>query len=79
VCSNIPSLCEAVGNAALLFNSEDPAAIAAALERILQDKKLRINLKDQGFRRAAELPWRLAAEKTMSLYKRVASQATPIR
>jgi glycosyltransferase involved in cell wall biosynthesis len=80
VCSNIPSLCEAVGNAALLFNSEDPAAIAAALERILQDEKLRTNLRDQGFRRAAELPWSLAAEKTMSLYRRAAShKATPIR
>jgi alpha-1,3-rhamnosyl/mannosyltransferase len=72
-CSRIPSLIEAAAEAALLFNEKDPASIAAALERILHDEKLRMELRDRGFRRSAELSWSLAAQKTGFLYRRAAN------
>ena len=72
-CSNIPSLCEAAGDAALFFNTKDPASVAAALERILRDEKLRAYLQDRGFHRSAELSWNLAAQKTRFLYRRAAN------
>jgi len=69
-CSNIPALCETVGDAALFFNPENSNSIAAALERILQDEKLRGDLKDRGLRRSAEMSWETAVQKTRSLYRR---------
>jgi len=72
-CSNIPSLIEVAGEAALFFNPEDPASITAALERVLHDEKLRVNLQERGFQRSSELSWNLAAQKTRFLYRRAAN------
>jgi len=72
-CSNIAGLCEAVGDAALFFSATDPGSIAAGIERILQDEKLRSDLQSRGFRRAAELSWNAAAQKTMDLYRLAAN------
>ncbi len=69
-CSNIPSLCEIAGDAALFFDPKDPVSIAAALERISEDETLRADLRAKGLRRAAEMSWSLAARKTMDLYRR---------
>jgi glycosyltransferase involved in cell wall biosynthesis len=68
-CSNISSLMEVAGDAALFFNANDPDCITAALERILRDEKLRVDLQDRGFHRSAELSWSLAAQKTRFLYR----------
>lgn len=72
-CSSIPSLVEAAGDAALYFNPNDTASITAALERILHDEKLRIYLKERGFRRSSELSWNDAAQRTRFLYRRAAN------
>ena len=72
-CSSIPSLVEVAGDAALFFNPKDPASITAALERILHDERLRVDLKDKGFHRSAELSWNVAAQKTRFLYRRAAN------
>jgi glycosyltransferase involved in cell wall biosynthesis len=72
-CSNIPSLCEAVGDAALLFDPKDPASIALALERVSEDEAMRSELQSRGYRRAAEASWNQAAQKTIDLYRRVAN------
>jgi glycosyltransferase involved in cell wall biosynthesis len=73
-CSNISSLREAVGSAALLFDPQDSTSIVDAVERILYDEKLRGDLQDRGFRRAAKLSWKLAAEKTLNLYRQAANR-----
>ena len=73
-CSNIPSLAEVAGDAALFFNPKDPSSITAAIERILHDEKLRAHLQDRGFHRSAELSWKAAAQKTRFLYRRAANQ-----
>ena len=67
-CSDIPSLRETVGDAALLFDPNDPASIAEAIERLLGDKDTRATLKARGFQRASELNWTLAAQKTLEVY-----------
>ncbi len=72
-CSNIPSLVEVAGDAALFFTPKEPASITAALERILHDEKLRVHLQDRGFHRSAELSWSVAAQKTRFLYRRAAN------
>jgi len=68
VCSDIASLRETVGDAALLFDSEDSEACAGAIERILTDADLRSDLRGRGLRRAAELPWHRAARQTLEIY-----------
>jgi alpha-1,3-rhamnosyl/mannosyltransferase len=73
-CSDIPSLRETTGGAALLFNPGDSASITDAIERILQDNKLRANLKDRGLRRSAEFSWSTAAQKTEFVYTRVVNR-----
>ena len=73
VCSDIPSLRETTGDAALRFDPGNTDSIAASLERIVQDSKLRTVLKDRGFRHSAEYSWEKAAEKTVSIYRRVAN------
>jgi alpha-1,3-rhamnosyl/mannosyltransferase len=69
-CSDIPSLREVTGGAALLFNASSPPEIAAALERVLEDKDLREDLRARGLKRAAELTWDIAARKTLDIYHR---------
>jgi glycosyltransferase involved in cell wall biosynthesis len=71
-CSSIPCLSETVGNSALLFDAEDPASIAAAIERLINDERLRTELQERGFRRATEMSWDNTARETLDLYKRVA-------
>jgi glycosyltransferase involved in cell wall biosynthesis len=70
-CSNIPSLKETAGDAALFFDPGDCASIADALERILTDPSLRAELRACGLRRAAELSWDTAAQKTLDILTRV--------
>jgi alpha-1,3-rhamnosyl/mannosyltransferase len=71
-CSDIPSLRETAGDAALLFDPEKPDSIAGAIERLLDDGSLRTDLCGRGLRRAAELSWDRAAQQTLEIYHRAA-------
>jgi glycosyltransferase involved in cell wall biosynthesis len=53
LCSNVTSLPEIAGGAALLFDPQSPAAIAGAIARIESDGALREQLIQDGLRRAA--------------------------
>jgi glycosyltransferase involved in cell wall biosynthesis len=69
-CSNTSSLPEVAGDAALLFDPADEAAIAAALTRLLTDPKLRERLIELGFARAREFTWQRTARLTLDSYAR---------
>ena len=62
---------EACGGAALLVDPEDPAALAAALERAVGDADLRRRLVEAGRARAAELTWERTAREVDDLLTRV--------
>ena len=62
-CSETSSLGELGQGAALLFDPEDPAAIADALVRLLSDPGLREKLKEAGHRRTAEFTWAKHVER----------------
>jgi glycosyltransferase involved in cell wall biosynthesis len=68
VTSNVSSLPEIVGDAAILIDPCDEQALAAALLRIVNDQPLRARLREQGIVQAAKFTWRAAAEKTLQLY-----------
>ncbi len=73
-CSDRSSLPEVAGNAALLFDPEDPAAIAGAMERLLGDAELRKSLVRRGREQAARFTWERTAELTVASYARALSQ-----
>ena len=69
ITSNISSLPEVAGSAALLVDPLNEQELAAALQRILNDQPLRARLRAEGVRQAAKFTWRDAAEKTLQLYR----------
>lgn len=69
-CSDIPSLVEVAGNAALFFDPNDPVSITTAIDRLLDDPKLRIDLISAGRARAAAFTWAATAEATVAAYQR---------
>jgi glycosyltransferase involved in cell wall biosynthesis len=70
-CADRSSLPEVAGDAALLFDPADPAAIARAIERLLGDHELAATLAEKGRRQAARFTWERAAEGTLAAYERV--------
>lgn len=71
ITSNVSSLPEAAGGAALLVDPLDPPAIAAALDRLLEDQSLRRDLVARGLARAAQMTWPRAAALTRAVYDRL--------
>ncbi len=69
-CSNASSLPEVAGDAALLFDPHDEAAIAAALRRLLDDGALREQLRARGLARVKEFTWQRTARLTLESYCR---------
>lgn len=69
-CSDRASMPEVAGDAALLFDPSDPAAIRDAIERLLGDEALRARLRAAGLARAAQFSWERTARETARTYER---------
>jgi glycosyltransferase involved in cell wall biosynthesis len=69
VTSNISSLPEVAGDAALLVDPYSINDIAAAMERLLSDGELRQRLHDKGLERVKAFSWRNTALRTRQLYE----------
>jgi glycosyltransferase involved in cell wall biosynthesis len=76
-CSNASSLPEVAGDAALLFDPHDVAAIAAALQRLLKDDALAERLRLAGRERARLFTWERAAQATIDSYMRALGRPAP--
>ncbi len=74
-CSDRSTLPEVAGDAALLFDPDDTAAIHAALERLLSEEPLRNRLREAGPPRAARFTWEATAEATAAVYRRALASA----
>ena len=62
---------EVAGDAALLVDPYSVADIKKALERLLNDQKLRTRLIDGGIRQANRFSWEKTADKTIEIYNKV--------
>jgi glycosyltransferase involved in cell wall biosynthesis len=71
VTSNTSSLPEVAGDAALLVDPYDVAAIAKAVRRLLEDTALAADLRTRGLARAAQFNWERTARETIAVYERV--------
>ena len=77
VCTNVSSLPEVAGDAALLVPPDDTRALADALRRVLSDPALWKELSDKGPQQAARFSWRSTAEQTIEVYRRLATNREP--
>lgn len=73
VTSNVSSLPEVVGDAALTVDPLDTEAIGDALQRVLTDRALADNLRARGRERARQFTWEKTARATLAVYEKVAS------
>lgn len=73
VCSDTTSLPEVAGDAALLVDPDDPAAIAEAVRRLVTDPGLRADLVARGFLQARRFSWRAFTLTLAAAVRRAAS------
>ena len=71
VCSNVSSLPEVAGDAALLAPPTDDEALAAAIKRILTEPGLASALSTKGFAQANRFQWERCARATVEIYRQV--------
>jgi glycosyltransferase involved in cell wall biosynthesis len=69
-CSDVSSLPEVAGDAALLFDPFDTWEMAHQIKRLLSDEELAEQLIENGFRRCEQFSWRRTAECTLDSYRR---------
>jgi glycosyltransferase involved in cell wall biosynthesis len=72
VTSNVSSLPEVVGNAAVLVNPENVFEIMRALHRVLTDQALRDRMKERGYKQAAKFSWEISVRRVLEVYRQVA-------
>ena len=72
VSSNVASLPEVVGDAALTVDPTNVDALAAALLQIAPDPSLREDLRSRGLQRAQRLSWDRTAADTLAVLRAVA-------
>jgi glycosyltransferase involved in cell wall biosynthesis len=75
VTSNVSSLPEVVGDAAVLVDPTEPASIADGLRRVLTDPALAASLVTRGLARAAEFSWARSVAQIRAIYGEVAAGA----
>jgi len=69
-CSNVSSLREVAGDAALLFDPLDTRSMTAAIERLLDDPVEATRLRAAGRVQAARFTWAATARGTVASYER---------
>lgn len=75
VTSNVSSLPEVVGNAAVLVHPENVFEIMRALHRVLLDQPLREKMKERSYRQAAKFSWEKSVRRIMDVYQEVLNQS----
>jgi glycosyltransferase involved in cell wall biosynthesis len=72
VTSNVSSLPEVAGDAALLVDPYNSTAIADGIERVLRDVSLRATLREKGLARARQFSWHASVRHIREIYGQVA-------
>jgi glycosyltransferase involved in cell wall biosynthesis len=72
VTSNVSSLPEVVGDAAVLVNPENVFDIARGIRDVLLDERLRADLVQRGYDQVRRFSWATAARQVLDIYREVA-------
>ncbi len=74
VVSNVSSLPEVVGDAAILVNPENVFDIARGIRDVLLNDELRVELIARGRKQAARFSWERTARQVVEIYKEAAAE-----
>ncbi len=69
ITSNISSLPEVTGDAAILINPDNADELSAAMAKVISSSSLRESMINKGFERVKMFSWKKAAEETLEVYK----------
>jgi glycosyltransferase involved in cell wall biosynthesis len=72
ITSNVSSLPEVVGNAAVLVNPENVFEIKRALHRVLTDAALRERMKERGYKQSMRFSWEASVQRVLDVYCEIA-------
>jgi glycosyltransferase involved in cell wall biosynthesis len=75
VTSNVSSLPEVVGDAAMTVNPENVFDIARGIREVLLDEGLRAELRRKGYERIRRFNWQRTAQEVLETYREVAAWA----
>ena len=78
IVSNVSSLPEVVGDAALLVDPANWEEIAVAIHRLLSDDHLHAEMREKGLQRARFFSWESAARRTLEVYKLVSENRATV-
>jgi glycosyltransferase involved in cell wall biosynthesis len=79
VTSNVSSLPEVAGDAAVLVDPYDQAAIADGIFQVLTDERLRRDLRRRGLERARQFSWEQSARRVREIYGDIAAAPAGVR
>jgi glycosyltransferase involved in cell wall biosynthesis len=74
ITSNVSSLPEVVGDAALLIDPYEPDALADAMARVLTDTVLQEDLRQRGYQRVREFSWDRSVRRVREIYEEVVAR-----
>jgi glycosyltransferase involved in cell wall biosynthesis len=74
ITSNVSSLPEVVGDAALLIDPYDASAIAAAMRQVLTEPALREDLRRRGLQRVRDFSWERSVRRVHEIYGEVLAE-----
>lgn len=67
ITSNVSSLPEVAGDAAILVNPHQTQEITDAMVKIINDNTIRLNMRNLGLKRAKEFSWQKTAQETLKI------------
>jgi glycosyltransferase involved in cell wall biosynthesis len=73
IVSNVSSLPELAGDAALLVDPKSPGELASALERLLTSPESRSDLGRRGRKRAARFTWDACAQRSLQFFETISA------
>ncbi len=71
ITSDVSSLPEVAGTAALMVSPTDTGALSRAMQSVFEDETLAQSLREKGLRQAAKFSWAKAAKQTTDIYRQV--------
>jgi glycosyltransferase involved in cell wall biosynthesis len=71
VTSNVSSLPEVTGEAAVLVEPHDVDSIEQGMRRVLTDPALAASMRTLGLQRAREFSWERSVQRTLEVYQKV--------
>jgi glycosyltransferase involved in cell wall biosynthesis len=79
IASNRTAIPEIAGDAALLVDAGNVAAVASAMATVAADAPLRAAMRERGLQRAAAFSWQATADQTVQVYRRIFAARSPGR